>query len=118
MSIKTLIFFVSLVASINAAAANFYRAPSKVPSGLDIRTSGPVGVECASKGDIAIRVTKRTASGGWVTFAVDADAPDYEPMGRFQAGKPSKRSAVQKAMDEYTGPIPAFICILQKGFSD
>lgn len=118
MSIKTLIFFVSLVVSINAAAAQFYRDPAHIPAGVSARNPDLSGVKCARDTDIAITVTKRNTSAGWITFAVTADAPDYEPMGRFQAGKPSKRSAVQKAMDEYVGPVPAFICIPHKGFSE
>lgn len=118
MSIKSVLFFVSLIVSINAAAEQFYRAPSKIPAGLDIHTSGPVGVECASSKDIAIRVTRRTSSAGWITFAVDAEAPEYEPLGRFKSGKPSKNSSAQKAMNQYSGPVPAFICIPYRGFID
>lgn len=116
MSIKTLVFFVSLIASINAAAAQFYRAPTYIPAGVNAHSPEESGVKCARDTDIAITVTKRVSSGGWITFAVESDAPEYEPIGRFKAGKPSKRSSVQQAIDEYTGPTPAFICIPVKGF--
>ena len=118
MSIKSLIFFVSLVVSINAAAAQFYRTPAHIPPGVNAHNPDLSGVKCARDTDIAITVTKRSLSAGWITFAVTADAPEYEPIGRFKVGKPSARSSIQKAMDEYVGPVPAFICIPNKGFSE
>lgn len=118
MSIKSIIFFVSLIASIGVNAAQHYRSPSRIPAGADINSPFTTGVICAGKNDTPIGVVKRQEQGGMVSFEVRSDAPSYEPEGRFKAGKPMAASSVQRAMNEYAGPIPAFLCIPWKGFTD
>lgn len=116
MNIRTIIFAASALTCLTASAAQFYREPSKIPAGAEIHSPFLSGVTCAGKGDTPIGVTKRVEKNGNISFEVQSDAPEYEPMGKFKKGSPSKHSSVQKAMNEYTGKIPAFICIPAKGF--
>lgn len=118
MSIKSIIFFVSLIASIGVQAAQHYRTPSRIPAGADINSPLTTGVVCAGKNDTPIGVVKRQEQGGVISFEVRSDSPSYEPEGRFKAGKPLKASSVQRAINEYNGQIPVFLCIPWRGFTD
>lgn len=118
MSIKSIIFFVSLIASIGVQAAQHYLAPGRIPAGADINSPFTTGVTCASKNDTPIGVVKRKETGGVISFEVRSDSPSYEPSGNFKAGKPLKASSVQRAINEYSGTIPVFLCIPWRGFSD
>ncbi|MFN3732095.1 hypothetical protein [Comamonas testosteroni] len=118
MSLKTIVFFVSLIASIGVNAAQNYRTPSKIPAGSDINSPLTSGVKCAGKNDTPIGVVKRKEEGGVISFEVRSDSPSYEPSCRFKVGKPTAASSVQRAINEYAGPIPVFMCIPWRGFGD
>lgn len=91
--------------AFNAAAATSYSIPT--PAG--VMNTGEA--KCPSKHSMAFLLSKRDVKNGTISFVVDdAATSDYEPKGAFKAGKPSKRSSIQQAVNEYDGAVPVVLC--------
>lgn len=106
----------AFISSAFAAGPVNYREPTSLPKNKTNAASGIIdedfdNFKCARKNDSKIIITKKNVVNGIVKYEIQIPlSSDPVENGEFKEGKPSKKSNVEKMLDEYKGPIPGFVC--------
>ncbi len=97
--------FAIAIAFVDTLTPEHYRRAK--PSGV----TDVAQAKCSRANDSPVLFSKREESNGFISYELRSVSAHVQSTGRFKAGEPSEHSTIEQAMDEYSGSIPAVLCL-------